>query len=149
MSRNTTTVLVVGVFVSGVTGALAQEIAACDLHRGSANSRIECLTKMVRSLNERLSSLEEKLNKYPRSNDSSAYVRRSELETLLSDYVRYQSPLAINLLVEPSSSQYTGRCLEAYPGETAVIAHRPCDFASKQELKWKLLPAPQMDAGKR
>ncbi len=146
MSRNMISALIVGMSFSAATGALSQEIDTCDLHRGSANSKIECLARMVRSLNDKVTSLEAQFNNYSRPEDLSDYVRRSELETVLSGYVRYHSSLGINLLVEPSTSQNTGRCLEAYPGETGVIAHKPCNFDSKQELKWQLLPAPRTEA---
>jgi hypothetical protein len=146
MSRSLTSATAIAVFILVATEAFAQETIACDPHRGPANSKIECLTKMLRSLNEKVNSLEAQLNHYARQDNLSDYVRRSELESLLTGYVRYRSSLAINLLTEPSSSQQDGRCLEAYVGEAGVIAHRPCNFDSRKELRWQLLPTPQIEA---
>lgn len=142
MSHKLTTAFAIGVLFALPNQSLGQEIEpTCNPNSGPVHSRMQCLTKMVHSLSEKVSSLELKLNEYSKPVDLSGYLRRSDLDALLSGYVRYQSSLAINLAVEPSSSQQTGRCLEGYMGEVGVVAHKPCDFDSKQELKWQLLPA--------
>lgn len=142
MSHKPTIAFAIGVFFALANQSLGQETApTCDPNRGPMHSRMQCLTKMVHSLREKVSSLEMKLNEYAKPVDLSGYLRRSDLDALLVGYVRYQSPLAINLAVEPSTSQQNGRCLEGYVGEVGVVAHKPCNFDSKQELKWQLLPA--------
>jgi hypothetical protein len=129
--------------ILALTGeAPAQESApACNPRRGAASARIECLTRLLHSLDEKVSSLQAELK--------AAYLPRAELDSALDGYVKYKSPLAINLLIEPSLSQVDGRCLEAYAGEAAVIAHRPCNFDTKLGLKWQLLPAPRTAAENR
>lgn len=112
----------------------------CDPDVGRDKSRIECLAKIVRSLSEQLASLQAQLSGSAKSGESPRFVTSSELDARLGGYVKYGSPLAINLLAEPSATQNDGRCLEGFSGEVGVIAHRPCDFEGKEQLQWRLLP---------
>lgn len=143
MSHRLATAFAISAFFALANQALAQEMPlTCNPNKGSTNARVQCLMKMIHSLNEKVTSLESELAQYSKSAELSAYLRRSDLDALLTGYVKYRSPLAINLAVEPSSSQQNGRCLEGYAGEVTIVAHKPCDFDSKRELKWQLLPAP-------
>lgn len=128
------------------TPSQAQTAPGCDPNIGRERSRMECLTEMVHSLREQLTSLQAQLRQSAKIGESSSLVTSSELNARLDAYVKYNSPLAINLLAEPSTSQNDGRCLEAYSGEVGVIAHHPCDFQTKAQLQWRLLPAIHKEA---
>ena len=155
MSKNPTAVVLTAVLALAALFAAegqprAQEAAsACNPNVGHANARIECLTKMVASLNEKLGELRGELNKNAKSPNSSAYLTRSEFDSVLADYVKYKSPVAINLAIEPSTSQMDGRCLEAYSGQVGVMAQKPCDFDMKPQLKWRFLPAGDASSASR
>jgi len=113
MSKNLTAVMALAGLLAAAGQPRAQEAPpACNPKVGRANARIECLTKMVISLNEKLGELRGELDKNAKSADSSAYLTRSEFDSVLADYVKYKSPVAINLAIEPSNSQMDGRCLE-------------------------------------
>ncbi len=150
MSKNLTAVMALSA-VFAVTGQLrAQEAApACNPKVGHANARIECLTKMIVSLNEKVGALQSELGKNAKSADSSAYLRQSDLDAVLTDYVKYKSPVAINLAIEPSTGQQDGRCLEAYSGQVGVMAQKPCNFDTKPQLKWQFLPVARTSAASR
>ena len=98
MSRNLLAVIALAA-VYAITGQVrAQEVApACNPKTGHANARIECLTKMILSLNEKIGELRSELGKNAKSVDASAYLRPSDLDAVLADYVKYESPVAINL----------------------------------------------------
>ncbi len=144
MSKTLTSAAVMAgaAFFTFAAQALAQTSSpACNPEVGHANSRIECLAKITHSLNEEIASLRSQLGQCAKTTDLSVYLKPSDLDDRLGAYVKYNAPLAINMLVEPSTGQLDGRCLEAYVGEVGVVAHKPCNFESKQELKWRLLPA--------
>ncbi len=104
MSKNLTVVMALAALFAASAQPRAQEAPpACNPKLGNANARIECLTKMVISLNEKLAELPGKLDKSAKSADSSAYLTRSEFDSVLADYVKYKSPVAINLATEPSN----------------------------------------------
>ncbi len=147
MSRNLTVVMALAA-VFAITGQLrAQEVApACNPKTGHANARIECLTKMILLLNEKIGELQSELGKNAKSVDTSPYLRPTDLDAVLADYVKYKSPVAINLATEPSTSQQDGRCLEAYSGQVGVMAQKPCNFDTKPQLKWQFLPAAGLSA---
>jgi hypothetical protein len=150
MSRNLTAVMALAALFAAAGQARAQETPpACNPKAGHANARIECLTKMVISLNEKLGELRGALGKNANSADTSAYLSRSELETVLADYVKYKSPVAINLAIEPSTSQMDGRCLEAMTGDAGVLAQKPCNFDTEPLLKWRFLPVAGISAASR
>jgi hypothetical protein len=111
----------------------------CNPNAGRASARIECLASMVSSLNEKLGELRAEVSKNANSVDTSAYLRRSDLDSALVDYVKYKSPVAINLALEPSTSQMDGRCLEA-TNEAGVVVQKPCNFDTEPLLKWQFLP---------
>jgi hypothetical protein len=146
MSRNLTAIMALAAIFAAAGQPRAQEAApACNPKVGHANARIECLTKMVAALNERIGEL----SKSAKSVDSSAYLSRSELDSVLADYVKYKSPVAINLAIEPSTGQQDGRCLEAYSGQVGVMAQKPCDFDTKPQLKWQFLPVARVSSASR
>jgi len=150
MSKNLTAVMALAGLFAAAGQPCAQEAPpACNPKVGRANARIECLTKMVISLNEKLGELRGELDKNAKSADSSAYLTRSEFDSVLAEYVKYKSPVAINLAIEPSNSQMDGRCLEAYSGQVGVMAQRPCNFDTKPQLKWQFLPVTSMSSASR
>jgi hypothetical protein len=150
MSKNLTAVMALAGLFAAAGQPCAQEAPpACNPKVGRANARIECLTKMVISLNEKLGELRGELDKNAKSADSSAYLTRSESDSVLADYVKYKSPVAINLAIEPSNSQMDGRCLEAYSGQVGVMAQKPCNFDTKPQLKWQFLPVTSMSSASR
>lgn len=127
-----------------------EEKPSCNPNAGKPNARIECLTKMVNALRDRVGGLQDELAKKNETpSDQSAYLRRSDLESALGDYVKYKTPLAINLTGEPATSQQDGRCLEAYPGQVGVVARKPCDYEAKPELRWQLFPVLGTSAASR
>ncbi len=135
------TPLAVGILAAGITGTNAQSpYPDCNPNARSIKQRIECLTKTIRFQRAQLSALENDLKQYQTL--SSACLKPSDLPDLLAGYVKYGSPVAINLFAEPQTNQSPGRCLEAFPGEVGVTAHKPCNYSSSPELKWQLLPAP-------
>jgi len=137
MSRNLTAVMALAALFAAAGQARAQETPpACNPKAGHANARIECLTKMVISLNEKLGELRGALGKNANSADTSAYLSRSELETVLADYVKYKSPV-------------DGRCLEAMTGDAGVLAQTPCNFDTEPLLKWRFLPVAGISAASR
>lgn len=144
MSRTLSAVVAVAMLF-GARGLLqARENApanapTCNPRAGKASAKIECLTTIVNSLNREISDLRDELNKRAMRTDFSAYLRRSELDDALTDYVRYKSPLAINLALEPKNDQEDGRCLAADAGQESVVAQKPCSFDTKPQLKWRLL----------
>ncbi|MGA8172033.1 MAG: hypothetical protein WB816_14530 [Methylocystis sp.] len=128
----------------------AQEAApTCNPKVGHPNARIECLTRMMTSLNGKVEELQSELGKRAKSADSSTYLRRSEFDAVIADYVKYKSPVAINLALEPSSGQKDGRCLEAFSGQVGVMVRKPCDFDTKPQLKWLFLPVEQLSSASR
>ncbi len=146
MSRNLTAIMALAAIFAAAGQARAQEAApACNPKAGRASARIECLTKMVAALSEKVGEL----SKSAKSADSSAYLSRSELDSVLADYVKYKSPVAINLAIEPSNSQLDGRCLEAYTGQVGVMAQKPCNFDTKPQLKWQFLPVASVSSASR
>lgn len=150
MSRKLTLGIATGFFVLFASGAFGQpNPSQCNPNVGRASSRNRCLIEIVHSLNSRVSSLEAELSNAKQGADLSAYMRRSELDAVLTGYVKYSSPLAINLAAEPASNQQNGRCLEGYVGEVGVVGHNPCNFEEKQGLKWQLLPALRTEVGNR
>ncbi len=150
MSKKLTAVMALAALFAAGGQPRAQEAPpVCTPKIGHANARIECLTKMVISLNEKLGELRGELDKNAKSADSSPYLTRAEFDSVLSDYVKYKSPVAINFAIEPSNSQLDGRCLEAYSGQVGVMAQKPCDFDTKPQLKWQFLPVASMSAASR
>jgi len=57
--------------------------------------------------------------------------------------------VAINLAIEPSTSQMDGRCLEAMTGDAGVVAQKPCNFDTEPLLKWRFLPVAGISAASR
>ncbi len=110
----------------------------CNPYAGSSNMKIACLAKIVSAQAQLIASLEQRLGQ---TANAAGYLTESELDAHLSGYVKYNSAIAINALVEPSGSQSDGRCLESYFDDVAVIAHKPCSFLAKKELRWQLLRA--------
>ncbi len=150
MSKKLTVVMALAALFAASGQPHAQEAPpACNPKVGHANARIECRTKMVISLNKKLGELRGELDKNAKSADSSAYLSRSEFDSVLADYVKYKSPVAINLATEPSNSQMDGRCLEAYTGQVGVMAQKPSNFDTKPQLKWQFLPVASMSSARR
>ena len=114
----------------------------CDPNIGRMKEKVLCLSKLVHVLNERVSSLEARHGESAKTADLSAYLKASDLDDRLRGYVKYGSPLAINLVAESSTSQQDGRCLSAEVGEVGVLARRPCNFDTRGELIWQFLRAP-------
>lgn len=126
----------------GNIDANAQNVPTCNPSIGRAYARIECLAKMIDSLNKQVAELRSNQEKSAQTGDLSGYVKSSELQSLLVGYVKYDTPLAINLVAEPRTGPSDGRCLDAYSGEVGVVARKPCDFAKTKQLRWQLLPVP-------
>ena len=76
----------------------------------------------------------------------SDYIRQSDLEKFLSGYVKYNSPLAINVASEPSTSQKDGSCLAADLAQEGVVIDKPCSYDTRPALKWQLLPVMKTSA---
>ena len=75
MSKKLTAVMALAALFAAGGQPRAQETSpACNPKIGHANARIECLTKMVISLNEKLGELRGELDKNTKSADLSAYL---------------------------------------------------------------------------
>ncbi len=130
--------LLAAYFTAVITDACAQQtLASCNPNVGGSAARIACLARIVDAQSKLIQSLENRIEEQ----GSAPFVTRAELDKLLSEYVKFKSAVAVNALVEPSLNQSDGRCLETYFDDMAVIAHKPCNFLSRKELRWQLLPA--------
>jgi hypothetical protein len=141
MRKWSTPIIVLTMFCIGSTDANAKNTPTCDPGGGRTSARIECLAKIVDSLNKQIVELRSNQQRSAQHGDGSGYVKSSELDTFLAGYVKYDTPLAINLVAEPRTGPFDGRCLEAYSDEVGVVARKPCDFEKTIQLKWQLLPA--------
>jgi hypothetical protein len=101
---------------------------------------------MTHSLSDKIDSLQTGLAQNSKRPDLSDYIRQSDLENFLSGYVKYNSPLAINVASEPSTSQKDGSCLAADLAQEGVVIDKPCNYDTKSALKWQLLPVMKTSA---
>src|SRR5664279_3885731 len=105
MSRKLTSTLALAAVLAIVGGARAQDTApTCNPNTGRATDRIACLNKMTRALSDKIDSLQTMLAQSPKPADLSGYIRRSDLDNYLDGYVKYNSPLAVNVASDPSTS---------------------------------------------
>jgi hypothetical protein len=141
---------------AGGAGAQDDLMPTCNPGSGRGAARIDCLNRITRALNDRLGTLEAQVAKSQQnqqSADNAQYLRRSDLDNVLnsalSGYVKYNSPIAINVQSEPSTNQSNGSCLSADMVQEGVVIDKPCSFDSKAEMRWQLLPAMKTSAFNR
>lgn len=91
MSYKLALAMVGGALFAFQSGVLAQTISRCNPNVGRPDASIECLTKVVHSLNDEMRSLQTKLDGYAKLIDLSAYLRRSDFDNVLSGYGGYKS----------------------------------------------------------
>ena len=135
--------------ISGEASAQDKAAPSCNPSAGRASARIECLTKTTRALTEKLDSMQAELAQQTSAFNSADYVRRSDLDSYLGGYVKYNAPLAIGMAAEPDAGQSNGRCLVADMAMEAVAIDDACNVNAKSELKWKLVPIGQSSAENR
>jgi hypothetical protein len=147
MSQNLTATLGLAALLAVTGEALAQDNAlSCSPNTGRTSARIDCLNKITHALSDKIESLRAELAQASKPTDLSDYIHQSELKNFLSGYVKYNSPLAINMSSEPSTSQTGGRCLAADLAQEGVVIDNPCNYDAKPALKWQLLPAMKTSA---
>jgi hypothetical protein len=138
--------------LAGGAGAEEDNMPSCNPSSGRGAARIDCLNRITRALNDRIGTLEAQLAKFQQnqqSADNAQYLRRSDLDSALSGYVKYNAPIAINVQSEPSTNQSNGSCLAADMVQEGVVIDKPCSFDSKAEMRWQLLPAMKTSAFNR
>jgi hypothetical protein len=141
MSQSLTATLALAALLAVSSGARAQDNGpSCNPNTGRTSARIDCLNKMTHALSDKIDSLQTGLAQNSKRADLSDYIRQSDLNNFLSDYVKYNSPLAINVASEPSTSQKDGSCLAADLAQEGVVIDKPCNYDTKPTLKWQLLP---------
>ena len=150
MSRKLTSTLAIAALLAIAGGARAQDNApTCNPNTGRATEKIACLNKISRALSDKIDSLQTALSQNLKRADLSDYIRRSDLDSFLDGYVKYNSALAINVASDPSTSQTTGSCLAADLDQEGVVVDKPCNYDAKPALKWQLIPALKSSADNR
>ena len=150
MSRKLTSTLALAALLAMADGARAQNTApTCNPNTGRATDRITCVNKIARALSDKVDSLQTALAQNLKPADLSDYVRRSDLDSFLDAYVKYNSPLAMNVASDPSTSQTTGSCLAADLDQEGVVVDKPCNYDAKPAFKWQLIPALKSSADNR
>jgi hypothetical protein len=150
MSRKLTSTLALAALLAIAGGARAQDTApTCNPNTGRASDRIACLNKIVRAQGDKIDSLQTAVAQNLKPVDLSDYIRRSDLESYLGGYVKYNSPLAMNVASDPTTSQTTGSCLAADLDQEGVVIDKPCNYDANPALKWQLIPALKSSADNR
>jgi hypothetical protein len=150
MPRKLTSTITFAALLAIAGGARAQDTApTCNPNTGRATDRIACLNKTTRALSDKVDSLQKALAQNVKPSDLSDYIRRSDLDSFLDGYVKYNSPLAVNVASDPSTSQTTGSCLAADLDQEGVVVDKPCNYDAKSALKWQLIPALKASADNR
>lgn len=152
MSQNPTATLAFAAVlaIAGLGSAHAQENApTCNPNSGRTRARIECLTRISNALSQKVDSLQAKLAQDTNAANTSDYVRKSDLDDHLQGYVKYNSPLEINMVGDSSTGQSNGSCLAADVDLESVVIDKPCNVTARPELKWQLLSIPKASAQNR
>jgi hypothetical protein len=147
MSQSLTATVALAALLAVSGGAHAEDNGpSCNPNTGRTSARIDCLNKITHALTDKIDSLQTGLAQNLKHLDLSDYIRQSDLENFLSGYVKYNSPLAINVASEPSTSQKDGSCLAADLAQEGVVIDKPCSYDTRPALKWQLLPVMKTSA---
>lgn len=141
MSHNVAATLILAALLAVAGEARAQEGApSCNPNAGRATARIACLNRLTQALSDKIDMLQTRLAENVKRDDLTNYVRRSDLENSLEDYVRYNASLAIGAASESNGSQAERRCIAADFDMESVVLDKSCNVDARPEFRWRLLP---------